>query len=148
MSTSSINTLKAQPQERPCDCSTRISTPEAAQVDKQYFESWSSGGQAVQQQGSSPFASPIRISTKGRFTIKEEEGSSPKLSFRLPSWGGSMAGQKGSAGASSALEAAAAGTAKAALTEPSSSHYQPAGMSSSGRKKSAAGALQMPGQKQ
>lgn len=41
-----------------------------------------------------------------------------------------------------------AGTAKAALTEPSSSHYQPAGMSSSGRKKSAAGALQMPGQKQ
>lgn len=46
----SMLSLQAQPQEQPCDCSTRISTPEAAQVDKQYFESWSSGGQAVQQQ--------------------------------------------------------------------------------------------------
>jgi hypothetical protein len=53
-------------------------------------------------------SSPLKIKTKGRFTIIEEEGSSPKLSFRLPSWGGSLSGQQGAARYSSGHETAAA----------------------------------------
>jgi hypothetical protein len=65
-------------------------------------------------------SSPIKVQTKGRFTIIEEEGSSPKLSFKLPSFGGSLSSQKSAAGAAAGSSStnASPGTAayKAAST--------------------------------